>query len=810
MAKKRTPLQPDESFSAGPLHMARFGKNIIFQTDWPEKSFDEMQKKLIERFPEVVQNIDSVISKIVALVRTLPPEKVLQRAWGEMAVHHLGMDSESDAEADDVISLRMVDYLQSVIAAIHPDDVLKSEIAEDDWQALRSLVEELFRMLNLDYQMCRTAAKRRENPDFDIKFEEFFYKAQIYWCNIRGHRYLYHEEEHFADLISPHSEILSGLFGITAKELIGEILKIQHALTRGIIEAGLELKEFQKATMDALEPRINGNVTQGDLQELMAEVIRDNGWEQWQEDVFGRFLGLDLFDLEKVTKIPKPLLEELSWGQGQDTDFFSEGEFKGWPLRIWPIFKRPFIKLHGRYYCFDLYSLLDNFYRVLQKKVVGLNEDYRSEWNQKQKEATELIPFKYLLKLLPGAQVFHSVFYRWYSGDASNKQWCEADGLLIYGDHLFIIEVKAGAFTYTSPANDFPAYIESIKNLVLKPVVQGKRFADYLKSAATVDIFDSNHNQIGQLSSANFRQITICPISLDAFTELAAQVQHLKALGIDVGDFPVWSISIDDLRVYADIFDNPLIFLHFVEQRMRAFGSDIIQTDDELDHVGLYLKHNVYTQYAKEMVAETGAQLNFIGYRSDVDKYFSRKLHEPDAPSPLKQEMPDRLVEIINVLSKSGAADRAQVASYLLDCGGSWRDNIASGIEQALARQKLQQRPQPLSTYGDIKLTIFCWQKPELLRNEKLAIDHSRAAMLVTGDTERLLLELQYNDEGILEDVDWTSVTLSGISNSDMERLKGIAATLRNRRLINAGKVGRNAACPCGSGKKYKQCCLRN
>ncbi|MCH7558676.1 MAG: preprotein translocase subunit SecA [Planctomycetes bacterium] len=541
----------------------------------------------------------------------------------------------------------------------------------------------------------------------------------------------------------------------------------------------------------------------------MAEVIRDNGWEQWSADVFGRLFGLDLFDLEKVTQIPRSLLEELSWEQGQDADFFSDGEFKGWPLRIWPIFKRPFVKLNKRYYCFDLYSFLDNFYRVLQKKVIDLNKDYQAEWNQKQKDISELLPFKYLQKLLPSAQVYHSVYYRWHTGDAGSKQWCEADGLLIYDDHLFIIEVKAGAFTYTSPANDFPAYIESIKNLILKPSVQGKRFIEYLNSDATVAIFDKNHNQIGELSNADFRQITICPISLDTFTELASQVQHLKPLGIDIGNSSVWSISIEDLRVYSDIFDNPLIFLHFLEQRMRAFGSDIIQTDDELDHVGLYIKHNIYTKYAQKMRLDTGAQLNFVGYRSDIDKFFTEKLHEPGTPSPLKQEMPARLVEIINVLSTGSKSGRAGVASYLLDCNNTWRNNITDGIEKTLSNQKAQMKPLPLSTYGDIKLTIFCWQKSFLPRDEELAIDHSRAAMLVTGDKERLMIELLYTDEGKLEDVIWTNVTLSNIPDSDMERLMSIATTLKNRRLAKAGKIGLNAPCPCGSRKKYKECCFQ-
>ncbi len=811
MTRKNKTIQPDDYFSAGPIQIARFGKNIVCQADWPEDMFNEMQQKLIEQFPEVVQNIDNIITKIADLVKTLPPEKLLHRAWGEMAVGHMGMESESGADTEDVLSLRMVDYLQSIIVAVNPDDTLKNEITEEDWQTLRSLVEELFNQLNLDYQICRTAVKRKENPDFDIEYEAFYHKAQMYWCNIRGHRYLYHEREHFEDLISPHSNIINELFGITAEQLIDEILKIQYALTKGIIDAGLELKEFQQVTMEILESRLKGKeeIDENNLQKLMAEIIRDNGWEQWQSDVIGRFFGLDLFDLEKVTQIPKSLLEELSWAQGQNSDFFSDGKFKGWPLRIWPIFTRPFVKLNGRYYCFDLYSFLDNFYRVLQKTLIRFNEDYREEWNQKQKEISELLPFKYLQKLLPGARAYHSINYKWYAGHKSNKQWCEADGLLIYDDHLFIIEVKAGAFTYTSPANDFPAYIESIKNLILKPTLQGKRFFEYLNSDDTVAIFDKNYNQIAELSKANFRQITICPITLDTFTELAAQVQHLNALGIDVGDFPVWSISIDDLRVYSDIFDNPLIFLHFVEQRMRAFGTDIIHLDDELDHVGLYLHHNVYTQYVKGILSDSETQLNLIGYRSDVDKFFTEKLYEPSKPSPLKQKMPDRLVEIINVLSTEGKSGRAGIANYLLDCSGSCRNDITDGIENILAKQKAQRKPLPLSTYGDIKLTIFCWQKPFLPRNEKMAIDHSKAAMLVTGDEERVILELLYSDEGNLEDVNWSDITLSNISDSEMGYLMNLAATLKSKRLAKAGKVGRNAPCPCGSGKKYKKCCLK-
>ena len=161
------------------------------------------------------------------------------------------------------------------------------------------------------------------------------------------------------------------------------------------------------------------------------------------------------------------------------------------------------------------------------------------------------------------------------------------------------------------------------------------------------------------------------------------------------------------------------------------------------------------------------------------------------------------------MLSSSGRPGRARVASYLLDCDDSGRINIAENLYKILANQKIKQTPLPFSTYGDIKLTIFCWQDPLIPRNKELAIDHTRAAMLVAGDNERLMLELFFTDEERLEAVKWINVTLSDILHSDLERLNNIAETLRTKRLKKAGKIGRNVLCPCGSGKKYKKCCLR-
>ena len=73
---------------------------------------------------------------------------------------------------------------------------------------------------------------------------------------------------------------------------------------------------------------------------------------------------------------------------------------------------------------------------------------------------------------------------------------------------------------------------------------------------------------------------------------------------------------------------------------MQAFRSDIVQCDDEFDHLGLYLNHNHYSTYAEELKGDSEAQINFTGYRSEIDRFFSKRLLDSNTPCPLKQDKP--------------------------------------------------------------------------------------------------------------------------------------------------------------------------
>ncbi len=185
---------------------------------------------------------------------------------------------------------------------------------------------------------------------------------------------------------------------------------------------------------------------------------------------------------------------------------------------------------------------------------------------------------------------------------------------------------------------------------------------------------------------------------------------------------------------------------------------------------------------------------------------------DSNVPCPLRQTMHPRILEIVQWLSQCARPGRAEVAAFLLDLDNESRTGIAASIDAELAKQPDTRRPQPISTHAGVNLTVVCWKNSCVRPNSLFALEHARVVHLLSDQERRLLLELSYTDEDILRGITWHWVTLPNIPLVELPRLQAKAEELRNARIARAksamGAIGRNDRCPCGSGKKYKRCCL--
>lgn len=794
------------SNNTSPIEVIKYENSVIIKNNMSEEEHEEFIQHLASQYPLVYKKIDDLVNSIRNLVTQGDPLRLLKQSYDLLLMTQMNMTSEFQGDFDDSITLRMLDYIQSIIVSSEPQQQESDkDNSEQLWGEISVKVSELYSNLN-DYHLTKSAHLQINDPEYDPEYDSIYVQAQGLRTHVRGQRYSIYEIPHLRDLLSPHDNIFRELFNITIEDFLTGISKLQYSLMQGFNDGLDEMDLLREKTLPAVE--FNDTTLEMTRQEAMQKVIEELGLEELRDSALGKIRGYDLFDVQKVTGLPDTLLRKLSWAPGEEKNFFAEGEYAGWPLRRTPVEERPFIFINDKYYCFDLYSLFENLYRIIQRLLFTLKPEYKSIWNERQKEVSEELPFSLFDKLLDKPEMYKSIYYP--SPVGKKRHWCENDGIIIFDDHIIVIEVKAGSFTYTPPSTDFPAYIQSIKTLIKSPHDQAKRFIDYILSDDTVTIYDELHKPIRELRKDDFRQITICCLTLDNFTSFAARAEKLKSLGIGFNELPVWSLSIDDLRVYANYFESPSMFTHFLEKRIKGAKSEALELFDELDHLGMYINHNDYAQLAEE---KKNAKVLWQGYREDLDEYFSQLIFDHSVPIKPKQKVPQKIQEIIEWLDVKNKQGKARIASSLLNLNGETRQKISLQLTKVLERQKQINKTTPLSVFGDAKITFICKQEDV----ESFSIEHSRdyvlATLLKAKDDVRLGLYLSYSEDDTLINVECEYLTKEDVPKGREAEVAKLADTLAERRILafkqqnNIKKIGRNDPCPCGSGKKHKKCC---
>ena len=776
-----------------------------------KKKHEDLLKIFACKHGLLCEQIDNHIAEAAIIVSKFYPLEILQRAYVECTAKSIGKISEVEFTSEDALSRRMLDYGQCLIVSVCPSDEGYGHLTDEAWNKLKEHIEGIYN--NLLPYFISSSAQRKTTKKIEDEHEEFYTKAQMYWSMVRGEKHINHMTTHLEVLLIPHNDIFTNLFGITVSDFIYELKKIRDALTKGILDSASECQKLHKEFFEKLGTIEDLDIPGGvDIKDFFNKKMTELGFKEDFQKAAGKFFGLDLFDLSKVTNLPRILLEELSWSPGKSPEFISVGELKGWPLNLLPTWNRPFLKIENEFYCFDLYVLSDKIYRSIQKLIFRIKPEYKTTWNERQKQISEQIPFDLFKKLLPHAETYQSIYYRWKTGKDRRLNWLECDGLIIYDDSLFILEIKAGAFTYTPPATDFPAYINSIKELILKPAEQGHRFKEYLLSNDSVAIFDQDHNRLTSIAHNQFRNITICCVTLDQLTELAAQSNNIKTLGGGIQGHNNWTIGIDDLLVYTDFFKNPLQFLHFMEQRNKAYSSSLINPEDELDHLGLYLRHNCYVQYAEEMTEKKGVtRIFWHGYREEIDKYYSNLLTQKNVVVPT-QKIPKLLEDIIKILAQKSDYGRAFASSKLLNMSSEARDEYVNSVNEIIDNTTKRERPLPFSLVGIVDITTLCHIAGINFSSLFDIKEHVYATMIIAGESNRMLIELFFSSERKLENVKVSLINIENLEDENRDRVETLAQKISHDRLIKAlkiqKKISRNQFCPCGSGKKFKKCCI--
>lgn len=598
----------------GAIELLQEGNLVILNSTLSDEQRSLIRRDRIDGLYDSKLNIDKTIVFIRKALGELDALDLLNYA-ALMAMFgraRIG-DSEFDSEMDflqEMYPERATEYIQSLFvvsdAVIHANnEQLGADDVEFEAKANRILVaiENLIDDIN-QFLVSWAISFREKSKDDDLA--RFILESQTLYM-VRGNRYRSHQIEFYAQLLDGHSEELDEVFGITGKEVLEGIVSIENAILCGRAEALKKLAILAEGT---------------DFFSEGFEYVGDRVKYEIEECLNKAFL-FDCYDVAELTSWPDSLIQALSYGIGSGDWPQPYGEYRYWPITYLPVKRRPFIRVDGRSYCFDYYSLMDNFYRSLYWALCGEDGSIKQKWQEKQKNASEKAVADLFLEMLPGCRVYQGNYYPNVRGRRKSG-YSENDMIVIYKNVLLIIEVKAGSFVYTPPIVDYQSHIKSYKTLIEQADHQCERTVRYIHECDRlnnhiVELFDSQGKARAIIDLKQIAQMFELSVTVDNINSFAARADRIHFLELGCGAI---SIAIDDLMVYRDYFVEPGEFIEYLEIRKKATQNERLALIDELDHLGLYAYYKNYNEYIKT-IPEANS-LFLTGYRGAIDRFYGR------------------------------------------------------------------------------------------------------------------------------------------------------------------------------------------
>lgn len=731
--------------------------------------------------------------------------------------------NEGDSELEPLTELELnnalivPEFLQSMLTALPRGKVARLDDSREIENALMRLFdkcEELVRQCNFHkyFEFAEMEASFDGSHNESRAAIKAFQEEASSYQALRGKRYQLLEEEYLSNLLSGQDGLIHEIYGVSSSDVVKGAIALRDSLCLGWNDAMHRFDEVFEEWQRADQSNPNS---------ISALIDNDDA-----RDISEKLFGSGLHDVRKITGWPAELIEDLSLPSFPESSSESAA-YDINPVGILPIRNYPFIKIKGKAYCFCYANLMDNFYRAFYAAMRRRNnlrsvkdeEEFICEWKENQAGSSESTVASLFGKLLSGAGIYRNVFHPKEGVTFSRRKASqESDILVVFDDCALAVEVKAGAYCPTDPMEDSEGHVKAFKSLIEKASKQATATIDYLRRCTPKAIlYDKDGHAVASIDTSIIRECFRICVTVDDINEFATRAEKLQFIDVERGTI---AISIDDLLVFSHYFDNPLVFLHFLMQRRRASEHKRIAFNDELDHLGMYIENNCYSVTIDNMLNEHEAEhgpINMVvydGYREELNNWFDGLFSGVNGEKPV-QPSPEEFYQLIDALGNSGIPNRRFVACSLLDLGSEDRSMVAESMR---ARALGLTPPNCIlcfpgqSSKGVTKICLFgC--SPERPNNVSIMRAKSAATLLSSMSSDAIAINFVYLSSREIAEVTSFHLRRADLTDSERGEAEKYIGTLAHAqsnayRKKYGHKPGRNDPCPCGSGKKYKKCCL--
>ena len=388
--------------------------------------------------------------------------------------------------------------------------------------------------------------------------------------------------------------------------------------------------------------------------------------------------------------------------------------------------------------------------------------------------------------------------------EAKGRKLGEVDVLVIFANRAIVLQAKSKRLTLEARKGNDMVLKNDFKKSVKDSYDQGWLCASALSN--------TGYSFVGAMGNKitfdqDFKEIYILCLVSDHYPALSFQCRHFLKYEETAVIKPPLVLDVFTLDAITEMLDSPLRFLSYLNR--RTFYADRLLASNELTILSYHLKQNLWLN------EELSLFVLEEGIAADLDVAMTaRRNGIPGNKTPegiltnFKGTNLGRLIEDIEAKADPGTID---FGFMLLSLSGKAIKDANRAIDQTVVKTQRDGQTHDF-TYllDDTGFTVHCNDMslniaaPSLERHceNRKYTQHANSWFGVCLNSHDG--RMRY---GVSLDYPWKQDAAMDEATKHLRKpTSGIKAAIQ--RPISKPKVSRNAPCPCGSGKKYKKCCL--
>ena len=422
------------------------------------------------------------------------------------------------------------------------------------------------------------------------------------------------------------------------------------------------------------------------------------------------------------------------------------------------------------------------------------DEEYTPTALRHRGEFTEEFSAERLAYVFGVDRVFQNVEIR----DSKRRVLGEMDVLVVFGDRTIVLQAKSKRLTLLARKGNDLQLRSDFRSAVQDSVDQAFRCAELLGDPS-VTLHCRDGTPVPSLDPPS----TIFPVSVvaDHYPALAFQARQFLKVNANEKIHPPLVIDVFGLDAITEMLDSPLRLLSYLALRSK-FGDRFVASH-ELTFLSYHLKRNLWVADDVDLIVLEDNIAADLDLAMAVRRDGIPGERTPDGILTRFEGTP--FASIIAQIEDQPDSVAIDLGLSLLELSEGTVNKINECTEQVLEKTALDGGLHDMTigiSKASFGLTIHCSLLDE--RSAEVRLQGHCAMRKYSQKADRWFgIALRPNGKMQL------AAKLIGPwkFDGDMEALLKDAGARRSKRQ-GQGKVGRNHPCPCGSGKKYKRCCI--